>query len=155
MSASLFFCYRYLLLAWTCTYNGRPAVIGRQYTKHAMSYVDRHPGISRDMLIMDAAGKIEAVWTQESIDRCGLVLASMYVLIMPVLAICLTSVIQALSIVEGDRRRRPRRGSSDSSSSPYNRSLAADRLRSALTNASPHTYQIFEYSCEVRSPAIS
>ena len=45
---------------------------------------------------MDVAGAAEAIWTSESINRRRLILAATYVCCLPLFALCLIAVVQAL-----------------------------------------------------------
>jgi len=52
------------------TYNGRPMIVGREYTPVAADYVSKNPGLAASDLLLDAGGVPERVWTASSISSC-------------------------------------------------------------------------------------
>jgi hypothetical protein len=56
----------------TCvtTYNGRPVLIGREYTPVGADYASKNPGLSASDFLLDAGGVSERIWTSSSIASC-------------------------------------------------------------------------------------
>ena len=96
IAVTAFFCYQQLMLAWTCNYGGDKTVIGSVFTPHGLSYRQKNPEISYDELVGDFAGRTDEIWTRESINRHGLILAATYVSCLPLFTICLIAVVQAI-----------------------------------------------------------
>jgi len=92
--------FQYISYSWTCRYNGKSVIIGTTYTIQGKYYVDRNPGISCEDLLEDFAGKPEDIWTRESINRHRIILAGTYISCVPLIAICIIGVVQALHITE-------------------------------------------------------
>jgi hypothetical protein len=63
---------------WTTTYDGEPIVVGSELTELGRRYVEKNPQITTKELVVDAAGSLDRVWTKESIERNGLLLATLY-----------------------------------------------------------------------------
>jgi hypothetical protein len=91
-----FFRYQQLTLAWTAGYAGQKVVVGSVLTPAAQAYVQSNPGISLEDLVMDFAGRTDAIWTGDSINRRRLVLAAIYAGCLPLFTICLIAVVQAV-----------------------------------------------------------
>jgi hypothetical protein len=51
-------------------YDGRPILIGREYTPAAADYAGKNPGLSAADLLLDAGGKADRIWTTASIASC-------------------------------------------------------------------------------------
>jgi hypothetical protein len=51
-------------------YDGKPVVIGREYSIEGAAYVKNNPGMTAADLLLDAGGRTEAIWTQPSIRSC-------------------------------------------------------------------------------------
>ena len=96
VAVAVFFRYQQLTLAWTGNYAGQRVIVGAVLTPHGQAYTRANPDLSRDQLIMDVAGATEAIWTSESINRRRLILAATYVCCLPLFALCLIAVVQAL-----------------------------------------------------------
>jgi hypothetical protein len=99
LAGGAFFRYQQLTLAWTGEYVGNKVVVGSVYTPHGQSYVEKNPSLSRNDLIFDFAGKIEEIWTRDSINRRRLLLAATYVACLPLFTICLIAVVQTAQCV--------------------------------------------------------
>jgi hypothetical protein len=93
----VFFRYQQLTLAWTANYAGQKVVVGSVLTPAGRADIQANPGNSRDDLIMDFAGKTEAIWTSESINHRRLMLAACYISCLPLFTICLLAVVQAIA----------------------------------------------------------
>ena len=93
----VFFRYQQLTLAWTANYSGQKVIVGSVLTPAGRAETQANPGISYDDLIMDFAGKTEAIWTSESINRRKLILAACYISCLPLFTICLLAVVQAIA----------------------------------------------------------
>ena len=99
--------YQSLSYSRTCKYNNRTVVIGTVYTQQALRFLENHPGRSSEYLVNAAAGKVEDVWTKESIDRARIQLAVTYISCIPLFALCIIAVIQSIYIHE-TAAKRPR-----------------------------------------------
>jgi hypothetical protein len=97
-SISGFIGYGYLSYSWTCKYNNQTLIIGTSLTDQGRYYVRQNPGISCEDLLMDFAGKVEDIWTKESINRCRILLAGIYINLIPIFAMSMISVIQVIHI---------------------------------------------------------
>ena len=82
--------------ACTAHYNGRTVIVGTEPTSLGAAYGRANPELSNDDLLFDAAGVPERVWTESSIARCRLVIASSYFLWVPCLVMCLAAAVQAM-----------------------------------------------------------
>jgi hypothetical protein len=98
------FAYQHLTDSTTCTYQGALVVIGKTYTPHGAEYVKENPGISCGDLIDRHVGKIEDVWTKDSIDWARLKLVGTYIACMPLFTICIMSLLQGIYCWTGGRR---------------------------------------------------
>ena len=98
-----FFTYQHLTDSSTCTYQGKLVVIGKTYTQHGAKYVQENPGISCGDLIDQHIGKVEDVWTKDSIDSARLKLLAVYVGCMPLFTICIISLLQAIYCLKSGR----------------------------------------------------
>jgi TIR domain len=52
------------------TYDGRPVLIGREYTPVGADYVGKNPGLAASDLLLDAGGVADRIWTSSSISSC-------------------------------------------------------------------------------------
>jgi hypothetical protein len=96
LSVSAFFVYQHLLDTRTCQYVNDAVVIGTRYTEHAQSYLRENPNSTCSSLLDDFAGKAEDIWTKDSINQSRYILASTYILNLPLFTICIIAVVQAL-----------------------------------------------------------
>jgi TIR domain len=94
--AALFVSSGALQRACTAHYNGRTVIVGTERTSLGATYATANPELSNDDLLFDAAGVPERVWTESSIGRCRLVIASSYFLWVPCLVMCLAAAVQAM-----------------------------------------------------------
>jgi hypothetical protein len=90
--------YQGLLSSCTCTYGAERVVIGNLYTPQGLAYAQRNRGISCHDLLDDFAGKADDIWTEESINRSRMILAETYLSCLPLFAICLMAILQAVSL---------------------------------------------------------
>jgi hypothetical protein len=97
IAVAVFFRYQQLTLAWTANYAGQKVVVGSVLTPAGQAYTQKNAGISSEDLIMDFAGKTDAIWTPDSINRRRLLLAASYVSCLPLFTICLIAVVQAIA----------------------------------------------------------
>jgi hypothetical protein len=91
-----FFVYQRLLYGWTAEYDGRPIVIGSEYTPHARAYVEKNPNLPLKTLLEDFLGRAEDIWTRNSINQHRLVLAGVYVSCLPLFTLAVIAIVQAL-----------------------------------------------------------
>ena len=90
--------YQALLSSRTCAYESQRLVIGNVYTQQGRAYAEKNPGISCHDLLDDFAGKADDVWTTDSINSNRLTMAEVYITCLPLFAICLMSILQAVSL---------------------------------------------------------
>lgn len=104
-SICLFLGYQYLSSTLTCDYLTKKIIVGFEYTKQAQIYIDKNPNLIENCneLIMDFAGKSEDIWTRKSINLNRIKLATAYIGTLPFFALCLITMIQAVSITETKR----------------------------------------------------
>lgn len=96
LGTATFFGYQFFAARWTTWYHDRAVVIGGDYTTHGREYHEEHLNLPPTDLIMDHRGKVEEIWTRESLTQRRLLLAAMYVLAMPLFTVCVMSIVQAL-----------------------------------------------------------
>jgi hypothetical protein len=82
----------------TARYDGRPIVVGTEFTETGRAYAQANPHLSRDELLFDARGAPGDLWTRRSIDRCRLLIRGTYFLWVPFLVICLAATSQAVPV---------------------------------------------------------
>ncbi len=103
-----FFLYHDLLDSWTCRYSETRIVIGSDLTPHGATYMQANSNSQKpcETWVDDHVGEVEAIWTIRSIrwHEWGLVLV--YVGTVPLFALCIMSLLQA--ITEASRRKRRR-----------------------------------------------
>ena len=105
-----FFSYQLYAARWTVPYSNQRVVIGHTFTKEGSEYHDQNPNLTMEALVMHCAGKIENIWTRESLQQRRLLLAGLYIFAMPLFTICIVSVLQALqcAVASSPRRRTAR-----------------------------------------------
>lgn len=91
-----FFGYQLCAARWTAIYNDALVVIGSDYTPSGLEYHTEHPQLSPADLLMKFAGKVDRIWTRESIAEHRILLAGMYILTMPLFTIAIMSLLQAI-----------------------------------------------------------
>ena len=96
MGAALFVASSAVQRTCTARYNSRTVIVGTARTSLGAAYSTANPELSNDDLLFDAAGVPERVWTESSIARCRLVIASSYFLWVPCLVMCLAAAVQAI-----------------------------------------------------------
>jgi hypothetical protein len=102
----LYFSYWRLTVSYTAEYNGVPVVIGSNadYTDFAKAYLESHPQITKEELIMDFAEKIGEIWNPEAVDRRRLILAICYICSLPFFTVAIMSILQALRCQFPDKK---------------------------------------------------
>lgn len=108
LSVAAFFAYQYFLDTRTCRYADQTVVIGTRYTEQAQLYVVEKPNATCTSLLEDAAGQSDDIWTKDSINNSRYVLASIYILNLPLFTICVISVVQAVYCGSREKRKRKR-----------------------------------------------
>lgn len=101
LAAGAFIEYQWLLGTRTCLYESQKLVIGTQYTPQGLHYSQLHPGISCGDILEDFAGKTEDIWMAASINHSRILLGTTYIYTLPLFAMCLVALLQALSIARG------------------------------------------------------
>lgn len=86
----------------TCLYRGQKVVIGVEYTVQGLHHVQANPGISCSTLLENFVGKPDDVWTEKSINGSRILLGTTYVAALPLFAICILSLLQAILISKTD-----------------------------------------------------
>ncbi len=90
--------YQALLSSRTCAYGSQRLVIGNVYTPQGRAYAQKNSGISCHDLLEDFAGKADDIWTTDSINSSRMTMAEIYITCLPLFAICLMSILQAVSL---------------------------------------------------------
>ena len=106
VSIGAFFQYQKLTYSWTGNYVGKRLVLGSVFTREGAAYTQKNPTISCDDLLFDFAGKVDDIWTRDSINHRRLVLAATYVSCMPMFTICLIGIVQALQCLSLRKRNK-------------------------------------------------
>jgi hypothetical protein len=77
------------------SYDGRPTVIGREYTREGLDHVRNNSDAARnpDLLLLDAGGVATEIWTPESVRSCGRWLGWGAIVPIPLLALALGSLV--------------------------------------------------------------
>lgn len=112
LGTAVFFTYQILASRWTANYAGQRTVFGGALTAYGREYQKENPHLTPEELIMGVAGKVERIWTRESMNERRLILAAVYVLAMPLFTVCIMSIVQALqcSVAKtANRKRSPAR----------------------------------------------
>ncbi len=99
--------YQLLSFSRTCKYDDKLVVIGTEYTQLALRFMEKQPDHSCEFLLNSAAGKVDDVWTKESIDRSRIQLAASYICCVPLFALCLMAVVQSIYVYETSKNPRP------------------------------------------------
>ena len=109
LGTAMFFNYQLFAERWTAQYNLQRVVIGSVFTPFGQDYHNQNPQFTRAQLVMDAGGQMEKIWTRESIEQRRIALAAMYVLAMPLFAVCIMSIVQAVhcATLKATRRKKP------------------------------------------------
>ncbi len=90
-----FFTYQSLTVRWTGYFFEDKVLLGSEYTDVGRTYVEKHPNLPVHLLLEDFLGRADDIWTHESITRRRLILSGLYLGCLPLLAVCLISVVQA------------------------------------------------------------
>jgi hypothetical protein len=103
LSITLFFMYQYLVASWTCTPFDVPVVVAsdENLTDLAREYRAQNPNLTCELLLQAFAGNAEVVWSRQALITRRFRLALVYLLLVPLLAICVIALLQAV----GERRR--------------------------------------------------
>jgi hypothetical protein len=83
--------------ACVADYDGRPVIIGRDYTPDIAVYIKDNPGLSASDRLFDAGGVPERIWTAESIRSCRLLVSWAGLVAIPLFA------IGAVALISGGR----------------------------------------------------
>ena len=100
LAIAAFLAYQLLSSSRTCKHNNKLVVIGTEYTQQAMRFMEKHPDHSCEYLLDSAAGKVDDIWTKESIDHTRMHLAITYISCIPLFALCIIAVVQSIYIHE-------------------------------------------------------
>jgi TIR domain len=76
-------------------YDGRPVIIGREFTPDIAAYITSNPGLSPSDLLLDAGGVPDRVWTAASIRSCRLLVSWAGLAAIPLLAVCAGALISS------------------------------------------------------------
>lgn len=95
-SLASFFWYQHLMFYETCDYNSTRVVIGTAYTPHGKEYHRENPSLRCQELLLDFTGNADDIWTEDSIDRNRMLLAGSYLLALPLSAVCMIAIVQAV-----------------------------------------------------------
>jgi predicted membrane channel-forming protein YqfA (hemolysin III family) len=98
LAATSFVEYQWLSDERTCLYQGQKVVIGTQYTIQGLHHVQANPGISCVTLFEDFTGKADDIWTTNSINHSRILLGTTYIVALPLFAMCVVALVQAISI---------------------------------------------------------
>jgi hypothetical protein len=98
--------YQHWQYSWTCSYPGKGKVlVGSEYNTHGREYVEEHPDITVEELLLDHGGLPELVWTRDSIIRRQTVLLTVYLGCVPLMAGGILCLLQALYCASAARKR--------------------------------------------------
>jgi len=89
--------YQHLTDSWTLNYRGRTVLRGATYSPQAAHDRERNPGENDERLLDRFAGKAEDVWTADSVNVHRLYLGAFYIASVPLFAVCMMAVVQAIS----------------------------------------------------------
>jgi hypothetical protein len=96
-----FFAYQVLVTRWTVIYAQQRVVVGDHYTKYGREYLDQHPTLAREDLMMHFSGKVERIWEPDALSQRRLFLAATYVVAMPLFTVSIMSILQAIHCAAG------------------------------------------------------
>jgi len=108
LAAACFFAYQIFAARWTVSYNNQRVVIGGQFSQIGRKYQQDHPNLTLEDLVFHFAGQVEKIWTRESLQQRRTLLAGMYVLAMPLFAVCIMSLLQAIQCAVSAAPRKKR-----------------------------------------------
>ena len=109
LAIGCFFAYQIYAARWTVPYNGQRVVIGGQFSQIGREYQQSNPNLTFEDLVLNYAGKVEKIWTRESLQQRRIILAGMYVLAMPLFTVCMMSLLQAIQCATSTTPRKKRR----------------------------------------------
>src|SRR5437660_5551075 len=95
-----YFSYMNQLGRCTCRYYSKTVLAGTQ-----LRDPQKESNTPCEELLKTHTGEVEEIWTSDSINRCRLVLAVSYVSTVPLFAVSLISVVQAVYVASRKRRR--------------------------------------------------
>lgn len=101
-----YFTYSNLTNIWTSSYMSKLVVIGSELTPHGEKYLRDHPDDPTEKVIWDHRGEVSDIWTKNSINHRRQSLAAIYILCLPLFAICLISVVQAVACGQHGAQRQ-------------------------------------------------
>jgi hypothetical protein len=88
--------YRGLTASWTEPYADQRVVIGSVFNEDVRDYLAEHPNTPNAELLQDFPGGPEKVWTKSSINCHINILSFLYIIFMPLFAMSIMSVTQAI-----------------------------------------------------------
>jgi predicted membrane channel-forming protein YqfA (hemolysin III family) len=94
--ASLF-AYLNFAEMWTTNYYGERLVVGTELTELGKDYETANKGVSTETRVEDFAGRVDTIWTRESIQSRRLTLGLAYLGTLPFFTLAILSVVQALN----------------------------------------------------------
>lgn len=101
-----FFGYQVLVARWTVPYAKQRVVIGDRYTQYGREYLEQHPTLTPEDLVMHFSGKVERIWEPEPLPQRRLCLAVAYVVAMPLFTVSIMSILQAIHCAAGQKPGR-------------------------------------------------
>ncbi len=104
--------------ACVATYDGRPVLIGREYTPAARDYASQHPGTSAHDFLLDAGGVADRIWTASSISSCGFWTGWAGLLSMPLFVAAVCALVSSRGVRLGAASATPPRSAATSVARP-------------------------------------
>jgi hypothetical protein len=105
LAIASFLAYQLLYSSRTCKYYDKLVVIGTEYTQEAVRFMEKQPDHSCEYLVKSVAGKVDDIWTKQSIDRSRMQLAIAYISCIPLFTLCIIAVVQSIYIHEVEKNR--------------------------------------------------
>jgi hypothetical protein len=108
-----FYVYETYWDAHVATYQGQPQVVGDTFTPEGAEWVKQSGRRDPSLLLFDAAGQAQQIWTDESIRRVRSRLRGLYLAGFPLVAVGILATLQAVHCAmqrkqPGKRRASPR-----------------------------------------------
>lgn len=105
LASLIFFSYNHYNTSWTCEYSQRRIIIGPDsaLTDHGKEYKKDNPELTNAEVVWNHSGKVDEIWTSDSIQQRHLRLSVIYVLCLPICAASVLCVVQAFYC--GSRKR--------------------------------------------------
>lgn len=102
--------YWYYLSEFTCIVDTQRVIIGTEYTDQAAAYIRSNADMPCETLIRNYAGKIEMIWTRETVNKVRLYFQVIYLSCTILTTLCLLSLAQSMEDSDSGQKRSRKPG---------------------------------------------